>query len=239
MTYVQYSEPYPESRGDRFGSTIGRPHPHRGQDTAPGGLPATAVADGVVAGIRYSSVLGNIVVLRHADGKYSGYCHLASVSVSMGQSIARGQGVGTIGATGTAAQGRHLHYTIGNDLWGCESGHVEDPLAWINAHSAPPAPTWSYWEPSGDLAKRVQRALAKKGRYSGAIDGIFGPATRKGVQLTIRGVGYDGPIDGLIAGTGCGLIQEYAKKYGSYTGPIDKQLGAASWTGFALGLERP
>jgi hypothetical protein len=138
--YVQYAEPYAASRSDLFGATEGRPkgHPHRGQDTAPGGLPALAIADGTFVGKRVSNELGNIVVIAHGDGKYSGYAHLANAdNVTAGASIHRGEGFGIIGSTGTAAEGRHLHYTLGNDTWGIEEGHVEDPLAYIAAHSNP------------------------------------------------------------------------------------------------------
>lgn len=98
---------------------------------------------------------------------------------------------------------------------------------------------WSYWEPTGELAKRVQRALAARGRYSGPIDGVFGVNTRKGVQITIAKNGYSGPIDGIIEREGCYYIQTYAKRYGDYSGPVDRAPREASWTGFALGLERP
>jgi GH25 family lysozyme M1 (1,4-beta-N-acetylmuramidase) len=105
----------------------------------------------------------------------------------------------------------------------------------------PPPPTWSYWEPPKGmgLALRIQKALKARGRYSGLLDDEFGPLTRKGVQLTIRGVGYTGLIDGDIREWGCELIQRYAQRFGSYTGPIDKAPRWASWSGFALGLERP
>ncbi|SEM73192.1 M23 family metallopeptidase [Cryobacterium luteum] len=142
MSYVQYSEPYPSSRGDRYGATKGRSGPHRGQDTAPGGLPALAVARGRIVRKIWSAALGNIVVLQHADGKYSGYCHLATPSTyAIGVYVNRGESVGAaIGATGTAQTGRHLHYTIGDDITGVLSGHVQDPLVWINAHTSA-APT--------------------------------------------------------------------------------------------------
>lgn len=245
---VIYAEPYPATRGDRYGSTLNRPHPHRGQDTAPGGLPAPAVADGVVAGIRagrtFNSVLGNIVVVKHADGKFSAYCHLASVSVSVGQRVSRGQGVGTIGSTGSAANGRHLHYTLGDDLWGCESGSVQDPLEYIWSHATAVEPAasakFNAWTPDHTgVVLRIQKALKKRGRYDGALDDVFGPKTWKGVQESLHGVGYPGADDGKPGFFTCWYVQVYAKKFGSYTGGVDADLGLNSWKGFALGLERP
>ena len=136
--YTQYSEPYPSTRGDKFGATENRKNPHRGQDTAPGGLPALALADGTFIGTRKSKELGNVVVIAHSDGKFSGYAHLAhTAGVEVGKTIRRGEGFGLIGSTGTATTGRHLHYTLGNDTWGVIEGHVEDPIEYINGHINP------------------------------------------------------------------------------------------------------
>lgn len=212
MTYVQYAEPYPGSRGDRFGSTVGRPHPHRGQDTAPGGLPALALADGSFAGKQISSELGNCVVIAHPDGKFTGYAHLAGFDgVVVGAPVRRGQQFGMIGSTGSAAKGRHLHYTLGDDKWGIFSGRVEDPLAYIKAHSGPQsniAPASSGGKYGGDLYTAAETdgtpgpiyyALAQK--YSNkrfgthlTVDGVDGPNTEvaigKIVAADINRQGY-------------------------------------------------
>jgi len=136
-----YAEPYPESRGDLFGATEGRVRPHRGQDTAPGGLPALAIAAGTIVAKTWSGELGHIVVIEMADGKFSGSCHLATASrFPIGHEVGILGDLGAlIGSTGTAAKGRHLHYTLGDDLLGIISGHVQDPLAYIKAHQAGPA----------------------------------------------------------------------------------------------------
>lgn len=109
----------------------------------------------------------------------------------------------------------------------------------IVSPAMPAGSTWSYWEPSGELGKRVQAGLKKRGRYNGPVDGVFGINTRKGVQLTCRaGGGYTGPIDGVPGQNTCLAIQRYARDFGSYTGPIDGAPRVKSWEGFALGLER-
>lgn len=98
---------------------------------------------------------------------------------------------------------------------------------------------WSYWEPTGELGKRVQRALAGMGRYSGAVDGVFGVNTRKGIQTTLNVSGiFPGVVDGVIERGGSYGIQKYAAKFGDYSGPIDGAPRDASWLGFAIGLER-
>lgn len=99
---------------------------------------------------------------------------------------------------------------------------------------------WDWWEPAGSLAIRVQKALAGKGRYAGALDGIFGPLTRKGVQRTLAHSGeFVGLIDGVPERGAAYGVQTYGRRFGDYVGPVDGQPREKSWAGFALGLERP
>lgn len=100
---------------------------------------------------------------------------------------------------------------------------------------------WAFNLPSTAQTPRLLRALAKRRppRYTGPIVSRLNVDGAKGIQITLRGVGYDGPIDGDIRKVGCGLIQEYAAKFGDYDGPKDEVLGKYSWEGFILGLERP
>lgn len=99
--------------------------------------------------------------------------------------------------------------------------------------------TWAWNAPSATTQKRVQTALAARGRYSGPKDGVWGLNSIKGIQTTCKNVGYTGPVDGQPGPSTCHYVQVYAKKFGSYTGPVDSVLGPNSWSGFALGLERP
>ncbi|HLP97644.1 MAG TPA: peptidoglycan DD-metalloendopeptidase family protein [Sideroxyarcus sp.] len=232
---------------DGFGSMTGRKTPHRGLDVNGWaiGTPVPTYVAGVVDRVYTSLVLGNIVVLRTEFG-WVGFCHLMSASVREGQSVPAGGIIGTLGNTGTATTGPHLHTTVslvGNDPGGSP---VVDPLPYVRRYRdgkpapapAPAASTWNFNPGAADW-RRIQRALKARGRYSGAVDGIPGPNTYKGVQMSLRGVGYTGAIDGIPGPATCRFVQEYAKRFGGYTGPIDSQLGPNSWAGFALGLERP
>lgn len=98
---------------------------------------------------------------------------------------------------------------------------------------------WEFQKPGAALTGRIQRALGARGRYTGPANGVFNKDTAIGVQRTVQNVGYSGPLDGDIRETGCGFVQQYAKQYGGYAGPLDDELGLYTWTGFALGLERP
>lgn len=108
--------------------------------------------------------------------------------------------------------------------------------SWEASSTVPGAPVW----PRGELMKRIQKALAARGRYSGPIDGIGGANTAKGIQRTIAaGGGYTGPIDGKLGPAGALAVQRYATTWGDYVGPLDGDPRLYSWSAFALGLERP
>jgi hypothetical protein len=123
---------------DGWGSTCcGRTNPHRGVDfpRAPG-TAIPSVADGVVRLKTYSSCLGNVVVIQHGDGMFSGYSHMIGGSpLAVGQSVSIGQTVGQVGNTGTCSFGAHLHLTMAPTLGGYASGTTVDPYAFIIART--------------------------------------------------------------------------------------------------------
>ena len=247
MTYVQYAEPYPASRGDRFGATAGRAHPHRGQDTAPGGLPLLAVARGRVVRKIWSAELGHVTVLAHEDGKFSGYAHAATASrLDLGTVVECLGSLGaTIGATGTAQNGRHCHYTLGDAVGGILSGHVQDPLDWINGHSSPEThddagalytATATDGIPGLVFYKLLQKWAAIYGGYTGPLDGAMGVNSWRGVQVNLaRESGYTGPLDGVPGPSTWRAVQRWASRYG-YTGPVDGVPGPNTWRAVARAL---
>lgn len=82
------------------------------------GAPVLAVAPGVVVSSYYEPMHGNQVMIDHgpmANGQFvrSYYAHLDSRIVEEGDSVVRGQQIGTLGQTGTLALLLpHLHYEI-------------------------------------------------------------------------------------------------------------------------------
>ncbi len=54
---------------------------------------------------------GNYIVIKHDNGTQTLYSHLSASSVSVGQSVAQGDVIGAMGATGKAT-GVHLHFEI-------------------------------------------------------------------------------------------------------------------------------
>lgn len=107
------------------------------------GDPVHAVAAGVVLeAIDHGGGWGNVVRIAHAtcgDHVESLYAHLDQIAVSPGQSIARGERIGTIG-TAHGQYRAHLHFELRDaDLplgagYGEEThGHL-DPTAYIRTH---------------------------------------------------------------------------------------------------------
>jgi len=106
--------PRPSRMTSRFGS--GRTFNgavtsrHLGTDYAGAvGAPVRAANRGVVRLVDAFSLGGNVVYLDHGEGLVTAYLHLSRQRVAVGDTVARGQVIGDVGATGrvTAA---HLHF---------------------------------------------------------------------------------------------------------------------------------
>ena len=124
---------------DGWGSTCcGRTNPHRGVDfPRAAGTAIPAVADGVVRLKTTSGCLGNVVIVQHADGMFSGYSHMLGGSpLAVGAAVSIGQTVGQVGNTGTCSLGAHLHLTMSATLGGYASGVTVDPYAFIVARTS-------------------------------------------------------------------------------------------------------
>ncbi|MFE6761095.1 peptidoglycan DD-metalloendopeptidase family protein [Streptomyces sp. NPDC057689] len=94
------------------------------------GTSVKAITSGTVVTAGWGGAYGNQVVIKHADGHYSQYGHMSSLSVSAGQTVTAGQQVGLSGATGNAT-GPHLHFEVRT---GPEYGSDIDPIAYLASH---------------------------------------------------------------------------------------------------------
>jgi murein DD-endopeptidase MepM/ murein hydrolase activator NlpD len=61
---------------------------------------------------------GNYVVISHSNGSQTLYAHMSKAAVSLGETVTKGQMIGTIGATGkvSGATGCHVHFEIRNGI---------------------------------------------------------------------------------------------------------------------------
>jgi murein DD-endopeptidase MepM/ murein hydrolase activator NlpD len=84
---------------------------HNGADVkASTGAPVLAANSGRVVLSEYlPNLRGNCIVVDHGANLFSIYMHLSKRRVSVGQSVARGQRIGDVGATGFVT-GPHLHW---------------------------------------------------------------------------------------------------------------------------------
>ncbi|MFD3993855.1 peptidoglycan DD-metalloendopeptidase family protein [Streptomyces sp. NPDC058548] len=104
---------------------------HTGVDfMASTGTTIVAVGPGTVYSAGDGGAYGNQVVIQHADGTFSQYAHLSSISVSAGQTVSGGEQIGLSGATGNVT-GPHLHFEIRT---GPDYGSDIDPIAALRQH---------------------------------------------------------------------------------------------------------
>ncbi len=83
---------------------------HDGVDLpSPQGAPVVAPAPATVALASELYFSGGTVILDHGGGLFTTYFHLSAIDVKVGDTVASGQRVGAVGATGRAT-GPHLHW---------------------------------------------------------------------------------------------------------------------------------
>jgi murein DD-endopeptidase MepM/ murein hydrolase activator NlpD len=74
------------------------------------GEPIRAANRGVVALVGSFLLAGNVVYIDHGGGVVTGYFHMSKPLVAVGDTVARGQTIGLVGATGRVT-GAHLHWS--------------------------------------------------------------------------------------------------------------------------------
>jgi murein DD-endopeptidase MepM/ murein hydrolase activator NlpD len=99
---------------------------HTGLDIAvPKGSRVNAAAEGTVVFAGPKGGYGNLVIIRHPDGKETRYGHLEKLLVTSGESVASGQQIALSGSTGKST-GPHLHFEIR------ENGEILNPLKFLS-----------------------------------------------------------------------------------------------------------
>ena len=92
-----------------------------------------AICSGKVEKVSRSGSYGNHVIIRHIDGYRSLYAHLASIRVSVGQSVTTNTKVGIEGQTGNAF-GVHLHLELHKGAYRYPPSPKINPHVYILTH---------------------------------------------------------------------------------------------------------
>lgn len=98
----------------RFHPILKRKRPHNGVDfAAPRGTPVRAVADGKITTAGWVGGFGRLIRIDHPGPYMTEYAHLNRIAkgIKTGNSVKRGQVIGTVGSTGLAT-GPHLHFGL-------------------------------------------------------------------------------------------------------------------------------
>ena len=102
---------------------------HWGLDfSAPMRSPIYSAGPGTVSYVGPRNGYGTVVEIDHGGGFKTGYAHLSSSQVSVGQQVAVGQRIAAVGNTGRST-GPHLHY----EVW--VNGRVQNPDRFLKAGS--------------------------------------------------------------------------------------------------------
>jgi murein DD-endopeptidase MepM/ murein hydrolase activator NlpD len=140
---------------------------HNGVDLAADAAEVKAPADGVVAKVAADEPpCGGTIVIDHADGFRTGFCHMQKINVTQGQQVKQGDVIGISGGGANdlghgISDGRHLHFTLR------KNGQLLNPMDYINkdgitlSGATPTTPSSEPIDNSGDAEKAYAAATGK------------------------------------------------------------------------------
>lgn len=101
---------------------------HNGIDIkARQGTSIQSPSDGVVVSAGHAGLLGRLVKIKTRQGRILYFGHMHRIKCKKGQTVRRGQLIGTVGSSGRAT-GPHLHFSV------VTSGKYINPLKYLSAN---------------------------------------------------------------------------------------------------------
>lgn len=189
---------------------------------------------------------GNFIWIQHNGGYVSLYAHLSAFAVSDGQTVAKGQRIGTSGSTGTSS-GPHLHFRVTSGASSPDTGsaYIPEPMSGV----APPGYTGfdRYGCGTGDTTTTFtstppNQQIGVSRRSDGTLDllirGLDGvayhaPTDRSGTPL------YWESLQLTVKGTPSGVWDGVANRLDVYAiginddHPYHDAFVGGSWSGWA------
>lgn len=118
--------------GDGTNPFSGKQEKHAGIDLAiDAGAPVVAPWGGKVRSAASDGDRGNAVVIDHGNGLETRFHHLGEMNVTQGQTIAKGDKIGTVGSTGKST-GPHVHFEVR------DFGQPVDPTGYVKTTQTTP-----------------------------------------------------------------------------------------------------
>lgn len=155
--------------GPRWGKT------HTGVDLAADAANVKSPADGVVeVGEMKNDDCGGTIMINHADGYKTGYCHMQKINVRPGQKVQKGEVIGISGGGPNdpgkgRSDGRHLHFTLRKD------GQLIDPMKFIGKEgivmtgSTPTSTSNSSEDAYNYATSKTQSTTSPKSNYAQVV----------------------------------------------------------------------
>ncbi|MFI6652543.1 peptidoglycan-binding protein [Streptomyces sp. NPDC050529] len=170
---------------------------HAGQDVSNStGTGVYAAAAGTVVRRAWGGGLtgrtGNALVISHGGGQYTYYGHLSAYRVALNATVAAGQRIADMGATGNVT-GPHLHFeTHSGGL-----GVTTNPVTFMAARGVDLGGGWPRIDPgaSGKTVVVVQYLMTQRG-YGLVADGQYGSVSSDAVKRfqKAKGLVADGQV---------------------------------------------
>jgi murein DD-endopeptidase MepM/ murein hydrolase activator NlpD len=152
--------------GARWGKT------HNGVDLAANATEVKSPADGVVeVGAIKNDDCGGTIIINHAGGFKTGFCHMQKINVKPGDNVKQGDVIGISGGgkgdVGHGrSDGRHLHFTLRKD------GKLVNPIDYIDKSGVIMTGSVPQSTTSGDTTNNSNTTTASKTKKNS--DDVFG-----------------------------------------------------------------